>query len=696
MKWFLASFICIVCAWKVTAQPVALDRLTETLDSLYLVGSYIDGEFLSRSLLLSNRQEIDDTSRATLELKLGMFQHELGKFAEAENAYLRARDGYIKSHGEKSPEVASVLSRLSVLFAEQGRYQDALEAARSQFAMFSMFYGRTHRSTALAGLALAVQFVNVNRMDSSRKLFDEFDDVILEAYGDLSKEAARLFEAKARTLVTTKKYAEADKFLVLARRASLVNPGDQHPLTARIALGLARVRLIVGEGDSALALANDALAISLKTRGPSHPFTAECHMLRGSALEVLGSIKEAFEAYTRGLETLRSATRENFRYTSERERLAFLDLVRDQCARITSSALRSAAIYPEASRTVYDALLFQKGIVVASLEALGRSSYNSGDTVTAKMLERIAMLRTRISRNTRGKVKAVKKFYSSQDSLQAEISSIEKELVRRSSTYRDLTNLLSARWQNITPALENNEYALELTRFPYYVSERKTDTVFYVALGLNAHDTLRPRLIFLGDARLVEDTSLIRQYYRSLEKKTKKASEISKVISSVLWTPLVEQLSTATSVIISPDGVFHQLAFAALPNTEGKLLIEQFAFQYVTSTRQLLTTSTESKGKQLALFAAPDYSSILEDKTLQPASMKELLRPLPETLVEADIIAEEFTKKNWDITRFVKQDATEAQLRLLRSPKILHIATHARFESPITKPSLADDRSSSL
>ena len=130
MKWFIASIICLVCAWKVTAQPVALDRLTETLDSLYLVGSYIDGEFLSRSLLLSNRQEIDDTSRATLELKLGMFHHELGKFAEAENAYLRARDGYIKSHGEKSPEVAAVLSRLSVLFAEEGRYQDALEAAK--------------------------------------------------------------------------------------------------------------------------------------------------------------------------------------------------------------------------------------------------------------------------------------------------------------------------------------------------------------------------------------------------------------------------------------------------------------------------------------------------------------------------------------------------------------------------------------
>lgn len=695
MKWALVFCIASVLSPHVAAQTADLDRLGETLDSLYLAGSYTDGEFLSRSLLVSTKYDLPDTLRATLELKLGMFQHEIGKFADAENAYQRARAVYARTEGDRSPAVASILSRLSALYAEQGRYQDALEAARNQFGMYASYYGRGNRFTALAGLALATQFAGTGQMDSSRKLFDEYDDYILTTFGDSSKEAARLFEAKAKTLAARNEYQEAESYLMRARIASLVSLGDRHPLTARIALALARIRLMRGNADSAIALANEALATSLRTHGPAHPFTAECQIVKGSALEAAGKIKDAFDAFARGLETLRSATRENFRYTSERERLAFLDLVRDESARITSSALRSSIIYPEASRVAYDALLFQKGIVVSSLEALSRSSLNSGDTATAKLLDRLASLRTRISRQFRGKIKLTKKFYTSQDSLQAEITRIEKELVRRSATYRDLTSLLSTRWEHIAPMLAHNEAAIELTRFPYYDGERKTDTILYAALKLNARDTLRPKLILLGNASVIEDTSLIRQFYRSLEKKTGKQSDLTKLISSILWSSIASELPGVSSVIISPDGIYHQLSFAALTSDDGSLLIKRYTFQYVTSTRQLLATEEKAPQKTLALFASPDYSAPLGERIMQPASRTETLRPLPETLVEADVITKEFTARDWQVERHLKQQATEAELRRLRSPGILHIATHARFEAPGMKSSTLD-RSGSL
>jgi CHAT domain-containing protein len=280
--------------------------------------------------------------------------------------------------------------------------------------------------------------------------------------------------------------------------------------------------------------------------------------------------------------------------------------------------------------------------------------------------------------------------------LQLEINRIEKELARRSATYRDLTSLLSTRWENIPQNLAPNESAVELTRFPYYQFERKTDTAFYAALMLNARDSLRPKFILLGDARVIEDTSLVRQFYRSLEKRSKKASTIGKIITSLLWTPLGDQLANISSLIISPDGIYHQLSFAALPDEKGTLLLERFAFQYVTSTRQLLSSDGESNKKNLALFASPDYSASLAEHILQPATMTELLRPLPETLVEADVISKEFSSHDWTITKHVKQGATEAELRRLRAPGILHIATHARFEAPSSKPSLSDRSGSVL
>ena len=109
----------------------------------------------------------------------------------------------------------------------------------------------------------------------------------------------------------------------MARQTAANTPGDRHPLTARIALALARTRLMLGNPDSALANVSDALAVALRAGGPAHPFTAECYMTKGCIEEAVNKIPAAFESYRKAIAVYKEATKENFTILPEKGRPTF-------------------------------------------------------------------------------------------------------------------------------------------------------------------------------------------------------------------------------------------------------------------------------------------------------------------------------------------------------------------------------------
>ena len=109
-----------------SAQEV---RLPEGLDSLYLAGEYSQGEQLCRKAL--SHLLPADTLLGILLLHSGTFSQELGKYADAEQFYLTAEKLFSSSHAPLY--LGSAVSRLSVLYSEQGRFADAKNEAEKQF-----------------------------------------------------------------------------------------------------------------------------------------------------------------------------------------------------------------------------------------------------------------------------------------------------------------------------------------------------------------------------------------------------------------------------------------------------------------------------------------------------------------------------------------------------------------------------------
>ena len=164
--------------------------------------------------------------------------------------------------------------------------------------------------------------------------------------------------------------------------------------------------------------------------------------------------------------------------------------------------------------------------------------------------------------------------------------------------------------------------------------------------------------------------------------------------------PLLRALGGSQKVMLSPDGDLATLPFEVLPADAGNFLIDMFEFSYLSSGRELVRGDRPRQGVAgTSIVAAdPDFdltigdggphasthtSTDLSTDTLTDASLQRVSRDLdrdqgverlPGTRQEAEAIAEMLGVVPW-----LGGDIVEARFDELRSPAILHLATHGFF-----------------
>jgi CHAT domain-containing protein len=164
----------------------------------------------------------------------------------------------------------------------------------------------------------------------------------------------------------------------------------------------------------------------------------------------------------------------------------------------------------------------------------------------------------------------------------------------------------------------------------------------------------------------------------------------------VFWEPIQQHLKPYNKVFFSPDGVFNQLNLLTLQNPKTKkYLIEELNLVNITSTKDLLTRNTFTSINKFdsesdaVLIGFPNYHYVTQSDSNQnfgvdtePIQTNKIgydFSELPETKVEIANI--ENLLKNYKVKTKVLlgNSALEDSLKILRNPKILHIATHGFF-----------------
>ncbi len=235
-------------------------------------------------------------------------------------------------------------------------------------------------------------------------------------------------------------------------------------------------------------------------------------------------------------------------------------------------------------------------------------------------------------------------------------------------------------WKDIQEELGNDEAAIEIKR----VEDVASDSVFYLAYIIRSNSK-HPELVVFNNGNLMEGDGLL-NYKNSIKFKIE-----DKVSFGMYWEPLMPYLKGVKTVIISPDGAYHQISLSTLwdPKVE-QYVDENINIIQMVSTKQLLETpKTRKEIKRATLIGRPTYDlnefnleietgemPVSEERTFRRNHiLKGEISDLPGTEVEVRNIEKTLRSKKIQTDLFLGNKSLEENLKASQG-NLIHIATH--------------------
>ena len=272
--------------------------------------------------------------------------------------------------------------------------------------------------------------------------------------------------------------------------------------------------------------------------------------------------------------------------------------------------------------------------------------------------------------------------------LESRVQLLERNLNLKMSGFSDYKKKYS--FQSLVQSIENNEVFIDVVKlsdkYLAYISSSKWDTPKHMVIENNeglmelSHDYAN-RIHGNSTLRKMIDTS--GRYYDQF------------------WRPIAKEFKGIDKAYISLGGVYNNINLATLHNKEtGKYLFEELDIEIVNSARSFI----ESKNKEseeytdltATLIGYPDYDQLPKDEVIESedysASSRDLtaqltdslsrggrVGSLPGTKTEVETIAETLRKQNWTPRVLMESEASEYAVKRLKSPRVVHMATHGYF-----------------
>ncbi|ADR21429.1 hypothetical protein MATR_09420 [Marivirga tractuosa] len=353
---------------------------------------------------------------------------------------------------------------------------------------------------------------------------------------------------------------------------------------------------------------------------------------------------------------------------------------------------------------MYNYQLATKGIIMYATAKARKNIFNSDDEDLKNKYQSWINTKELIAQLYSMSEEEIAQQEMQLDSLISTSKDLEKELSRASSDFEEAFVAKDYTWKDVQNELKENEAAIEMIRFRKFKPDSSgifQHQINYAALLIDKNSK-QPKLILLENGLELEN-KYIKNYKNSIKYKVK-----DQYSYEFYWKPIADNTNKYNKIYLSPDGIYNQISINALYNSKtDKYVLEEQNIQLVTNTKDLIAFN-KRKNSNLAsapsLFGFPNYNKGITEskekndnvaeKIVENASLNRGLRgnlqryirgnslvtSLPGTKEEVNKINELYgenasTKPN----TYLENEADETQLKSVKNPKVLHIATHGFF-----------------
>jgi tetratricopeptide (TPR) repeat protein len=662
------------------STATSLNNLAELYRSM---GNYAKADPLYEQALKIEEKVLgpDHSETATTLANLAGLRVSMGNYAKAEPLYQRALKMREKALGPNHPDTAEALNNLGELYRSMGDYAKAEPLYQRALKIDEKVLGPDQPSTATDLNNLALLYASMGDYAKAEPLYLRALNINEKVLGPYHPSTATALNNLAELYRSIGDYVKAKPLYESALKIREKALGPDHRDTATAFNNLGALYRSMGDYAKAEPLYQRALKIYEKALGPDHLDTAEAFNNLAVLKIDLGEANDAIPLATRARQAEEKYLSNILSFTSEQQRLTFQETTRPYTVFAT---LGSAA---ELAQTV----LRQKGVVLDSLLEDRLVAEASSDP---KQREIIAQLRAKKQRLMQLVLEVPKDLSEAtqkqraaeKEKLSTEVEQLEAGLARQVAGLGKARRALSVSVTQVQSVLPKQAVLIELLRYSHYLEKGKFETR-YGAVVLSASG--EPKWVPLGAAAEIEKD--IELYQKSVRAKTDEGTLgiVLKALEERVWAPIEKALSTEIkTIIISPDGELSFVSFATLVGPDDKFLAEKYFISYVASGRDLLRENKPSSNPTTVVFANPDFgsqaitqatasSSPVALRALEMRDLESMWLPaLPGTADEAAALEKRAGKA---VKVFLGPDATEAELRRVSSPRVLHLATHGFF-----------------
>lgn len=625
-----------------------------------------------------------------------------GRIPEAEKIFSTALSYYRSQTENPEAEVSyfSTLNNRALALHSLSLYDEAISIYTELLFHDSKVYGNDHPFYSITLNNLANVLISKGQLAGARELLRQSLEVSMAVNGPESTDAAIQYNNIANTFRLEGNY---DSALLLYRQASAIFLKESGAESLEYGTSLFNIgKALLGKNSpEAKAYLLKALKLRKKQLGTKHPRYGEVLQKLAFYHWKTNNTKVAHDYFNQLLANYYEQVDMYFPILSEEEKAKFYysKFKVDQEAYI-SFVLDKLNTDSRALGSLYDLALNTKGLIFYASQKVRVAILQSKDQELIAKYENWLSVKEKIAKaHSEGSEEA--SSLKRTDSLLVLANVLEKELVVKSAEFKNVYSKRVYSWQEVQQKLKPGEAAIEVIRFRTFSPDEEgyfSGKVNYVALVLTTETKTGPRIVTWKNGGEMEGRLL--SYYRN----TTRFQMTDTLSYNQFWKPLQEVLKGINKVFFCPDGVFHQINPNTLYNPQEKRFVaDEITIELITNTRDLLTQASSKKSNSGAyLFGFPDYETLklLEPKEEEKATaqrstralsralrsgfLRSFLRgngipPLPGTKTEVENIANEFKSHADNYKTFFQKQANEFEIKQVKNPSILHIATHGFF-----------------
>lgn len=648
-------------------QDISYIRCISNMGVMYLIqGRTLEADqFITYALTESERLGKNSVAYAANLNSMAKLQQLLGHYNEAERMFNESLVSIAAKVGTNSLQHAIVLNNKAMLYQVMGRYPEAIELMKKALVALEASNKRTLQGKKSfdsrkfnSNLALLYQLSgNLTQAETEflaiRKVFENRGQKNNPEYANLLNQLSLLY-------IQMNKIDQVEPLLVKAADVYKKKFTTENPAYAKVQTDLGTFYRLQNRMQEAETALTSSLAIRQRTLGENHPDYVKSMEAVGILYWKKGDLMRAYPFLQGACNKSLEFINHYFAPMSETEKTKYWDILQPRFQRFYNFAIEAGVTMPEVWIDVFNYQIATKALLLNATNKIKKAILASGNEVLIK--DYVSWI---------GQKEALARYYSLSkselkdqkidlDALEKSANELERSLSQRSTDFAKGYESEQITWASVASKLSDAEAVLEIIRVRTYDKDF-IDQSRYLAL-VATKGISQPRMVVLDNGNELE-TRYAKFYKNAIQQRI-----VDPHTYTQYWEKIDPFLVGKKTVYLSPDGVYNQININTLKKTDGEYILNRYDVVVIGNSKDVIALKGKKKlnvSKSAFVLGFPDYGGNAVS--------------LPGTKVEIDGINKILGAGGYKVMKREQREASEAALKAVTAPTLMHIATHGYF-----------------